>query len=363
VSIGIRSFGKGLFHYDPAAGDQLGKLRFFELPPDRLVLSNIKAWEGAVAVSTARDAECIASNRFLIYAPVDDRIDVRWARWYFVSEAGNESLQGASPGSADRNRTLAIDRFEALKIPLPPIDEQRRVAALLDGIEVGAMELRRLSELESTILNAFSWSLTARLDLSSAAKVRAGWQKLQLSDVLMERAHQVPVRGDLTYNIAGVYSFGRGLFARAPLEGSATSYKVLHQLRQGQLVMSRLKAWEGAIAVVPPALDGWFLSPEFPTFDIDSKPVNPEFFESLVTSEGFWKDLGGESRGIGARRERVHAARLLEQRIEVPPLETQRSVAHVLTTLRDVSDHRSEAANRVEALVPAALNEAFASFN
>ncbi|MDQ6613197.1 MAG: hypothetical protein M3083_00125 [Actinomycetota bacterium] len=138
VSIGIRSFGKGVFHYEPTMGGRLSKLRFFEVEPDRLVVSNIKAWEGAIAVSGGDDAGCIASNRFLTYVPADNRIEVRWARWFFLSEGGNELLQHASPGSADRNRTLAIDRFEGLQITLPPIDEQRRVAVRLDHVEHSA---------------------------------------------------------------------------------------------------------------------------------------------------------------------------------------------------------------------------------
>ncbi|MGH3967717.1 MAG: hypothetical protein ACRDTV_06265, partial [Mycobacterium sp.] len=67
VTIGIRSFGKGIFHYEPKPGDRLGSLRFFELHPDRLVISNIKGWEGAIAVSGAEDAGTVASNRFLTY--------------------------------------------------------------------------------------------------------------------------------------------------------------------------------------------------------------------------------------------------------------------------------------------------------
>lgn len=135
VAIGVRSFGKSIFHYEPKLGDQLGSLRFFELQPDRLVVSNIKGWEGAIAVSSESDAGCLASNRFLSYVPIEQRIDVRWARWYFLSESGIELIQRASPGSADRNRTLAIDRFEALEIPLPPINEQRRVANRLDRLQ------------------------------------------------------------------------------------------------------------------------------------------------------------------------------------------------------------------------------------
>lgn len=141
TSIGLRSFGKGLFHYEPVTGDRLRKLRFFAVEPGRLVISNIKGWEGAVAVTRSMDADCIASNRFLQLIPRADKIDVGWAKWFFLSKLGNTLIQRASPGSADRNRTLSIERFEALEIPLPPIDEQRRVAAQLDCWQSNAQAL------------------------------------------------------------------------------------------------------------------------------------------------------------------------------------------------------------------------------
>ena len=44
--------------------------------------------------------------------------------FHFQSEPGLELIQKASPGSAGRNKTLAVRRFEDLVIPLPPIEER-----------------------------------------------------------------------------------------------------------------------------------------------------------------------------------------------------------------------------------------------
>jgi len=132
--IGIRSFGKGIFHYPPTLGSDLSKLRYFEVHPGTLVVSNIKAWEGAIAVASDAETGCIASNRFLSYVPIDDQIDVRYAAYFFLSERGLPLVQRASPGSADRNRTLAIERFESLEIPLPEPDEQRRTIKRLEAL-------------------------------------------------------------------------------------------------------------------------------------------------------------------------------------------------------------------------------------
>jgi type I restriction enzyme, S subunit len=148
--IGIRSFGNGIFHYPSTRGSDLSKLRYFEVHPGALVVSNIKAWEGAVAVAGDAENGCVASNRFLSYFPIDDdQIDVRYAAWFFLSERGLPLLQRASPGSADRNRTLAIERFENLELPLPHIDEQRRIVArlvvVLDRAEAIERELAKSS--------------------------------------------------------------------------------------------------------------------------------------------------------------------------------------------------------------------------
>jgi hypothetical protein len=134
ISIGVRSFGRGIFHYEPKPGAELSKLRFFEVQPGELVISNIKGWEGAIAVSSDDDHRCIASNRFLTYVSREGAVDVGYLRYFFLSDGGLPLIQRASPGSADRNRTLAIDRFEALEIPLPGIAEQRSIARRLDKL-------------------------------------------------------------------------------------------------------------------------------------------------------------------------------------------------------------------------------------
>lgn len=133
VAIGIKSFGKGIFRYPPTIGAELSKIRWFRFPPDALLASNIQAWEGALGVSTGLDArECIASNRFLPYLPRDrDQVIPEFVLAYLLSDRGRAEVRQSSPGTAVRNKTLSRHLFEAIEIPLPPIDEQRRIATSL----------------------------------------------------------------------------------------------------------------------------------------------------------------------------------------------------------------------------------------
>jgi type I restriction enzyme, S subunit len=139
--IGVYSFGNGIFHREPALGATLGDYRFFAIAPGDLVLSNIQAWEGAIGLASQADHGTIGTHRFLAYVPRDDRIDTNWARWFFLSEPGMSLIRKAAPGSTVRNRTLAIDRFEALEILLPPINEQRLVATRLDHLSASVDRL------------------------------------------------------------------------------------------------------------------------------------------------------------------------------------------------------------------------------
>jgi type I restriction enzyme S subunit len=156
-----------------------------------------------------------------------------------------------------------------------------------------------------------------------------------LSELLEQDINNVEVCLDDQYKIAGVYSFGRGVFQRASIAGAETNYKTLHRLRASQLVMSRLKAFEGALAIVPPAFEGWFLSPEFPTFSCVDDELDAGYLAHICRWPEFWSMLATASKGIGARRERVHAENLLRLELRVPPIEEQRIAVTYLDSIYD----------------------------
>lgn len=360
AEIGIRSFGKGIFHKEPLTGVELGNKRVFEIHPGDLVISNVFAWEGAVGLATMADAGRIGSHRFMTFTADDPDVDLNYLRYLLVSEPGIALLGAASPGSAGRNRTLAVERFEALEISLPDIEEQRRVAAHLDCVASRATALEDLHRGASGLAKAASQAVALRLDLTESARSQAGWELLPMSALLALDVALVDVASQPSFRLAGVLSFGRGAFLRGELPQGGTKYKQLHRLGAGQVVMSRLKAWEGAIAVVPEDLDGAVASTEFPTFTIRADRATPEFVNALVRSQRFWSLLAGGSKGVGARRERVSAERLLSTSVWVPSIDEQVASAQRLRAIWAI-EHRTVGRSAVvAALVPSALNRAFA---
>jgi type I restriction enzyme, S subunit len=163
--IGIYSWGKGIIRRDPVPGSELSKLRYFSFPAHALLLSNIQAWEGAVAVTSPDEAGFVASNRFLPYLPIDkNSVHVGYLRHYFLSEPGLTQIRRASPGTQVRNRTLGIKLFEDLQIPIPPYDKQSQIAAHLDAVTTSrASVVAASSAIDVRAYLAALPSLSARL--------------------------------------------------------------------------------------------------------------------------------------------------------------------------------------------------------
>lgn len=132
--IGIRSYGKGIFHKPPVTGLTIGDKRVFEIHPGDFVLNIVFAWEGAVALASEGDRGRIGSHRFPTYLHDADKLDPRFLLYYFRTKPGLELLLRVSPGGAGRNRTLSREAFVRQHVPLPRIDEQHRIVEQLERL-------------------------------------------------------------------------------------------------------------------------------------------------------------------------------------------------------------------------------------
>jgi type I restriction enzyme, S subunit len=176
-----------------------------------------------------------------------------------------------------------------------------------------------------------------------------GWRIVTLGEVLHLQIDAVPVDPTQYYPISGVYGFGRGLIAREPLLGSQTTYKVFHRLHENDYVLSQVKGWEGALARVTAEFDGWYLSPQFPTFRANPDYLDIRYLEWYCRQRKVWEQLRRKSRGIGARRETISAEKFLTLQIPLPPLDEQRRiVAHIDALAGRIAEARGLRAGAVE---------------
>ncbi len=123
--VGARSFGKGLFVKADFDGASATWQKPVWIKAGDLVLSNIKAWEGAIAIAAEEHEGCIASHRYITCVPDHARATAEFLAYYLLSEAGLDKVGLASPGTADRNRTLSLGNLGNIEVPVPPLRAQQ----------------------------------------------------------------------------------------------------------------------------------------------------------------------------------------------------------------------------------------------
>jgi type I restriction enzyme S subunit len=169
------------------------------------------------------------------------------------------------------------------------------------------------------------------------------WPKVALGELLQDASDPVRVQQDAEYPNFGIYSFGRGLFAKPPISGMQTSAGTLYRVRAGNFIYSRLFAFEGSYALVDDAFDGHFTSNEYPSFSLDKSRLEPGFLKAYFQFPRVWQEIAMGSKGVGSRRIRVQPDKVLAHQIPLPSLAEQQAIVNRIDALaektREVEAH------------------------
>ncbi|EUA38239.1 type I restriction modification DNA specificity domain protein [Mycobacterium avium subsp. avium 2285 (R)] len=359
--IGVYSFGKGIFHREPRRGSELGDYRFFSIAPGDLVLSNIQAWEGAIACAQERDAGTIGTHRFLTYVSRDGQVDTAWAKWFFLSEPGMELIRKAAPGTTIRNRTLAIDRFEALEIPLPPIDEQRQVASQLDRLsEVVqlASERRRHGE---TLFRALTDSRESKL---IAGLGKTGVPARRLADVAEINPRPTRLAADtlVAFVPMAAVDADTGSVSDAEVRSVAELGAGYKQFRRGDVIFARITpCMQNGKSAVFSDRDYGLGSTEFHVVRPGNE-VSAEYIHRILRTRAVRLNATEHFTGT-AGQQRVPADFLRELLVPIPSREDQQEIVASLDALRaSAGEFRAlnqKASALARSLLPASLNATF----
>jgi type I restriction enzyme S subunit len=164
-----------------------------------------------------------------------------------------------------------------------------------------------------------------------------------------------------SYDFAGVYSFGRGVFRAGTKTGMDFAYPRPSTLRAGDFTYPKLMAWEGALGVVPPECDGCVVSTEFPVFEVMQDRVLPEVLDVHFRNPSVWPQLAGASTGTNARRRRLNPSDFLAYQFPLPSRSVQAQVARAYRLSQEIRQRDQAIDAETRAILPALLAEAFGS--
>jgi type I restriction enzyme, S subunit len=330
--------------------------------PGDLVVSGINAAKGAIAVYDEKNSDPLAATiHYGSYKVNRQKADIKYLWWLLRSNTFRDLLSQYVPGGIKTE--LKAKRLLPIPVPLPHLDEQRRIVAKIESQSTRIDEAKKLRKAIQADMDSLLVAMAHRNDLNGKEKLKQGWVQVTLGDVLEQVSDPVDVEPGMEYPHFGIYSFAKGLFKKAPLLGDEIKASKLYRVWEGLFIYGRLNAYEGAFAIVSKDYDKHHVSNEFPMFECVQGKILPEFLLAYFSTPAVWEELKRKVTGIGGgagnRRIRLKESVLLSDVIWLPPISWQQKIKTTAEQMAIVKQDRDSAGLELDALLPAILDKAF----
>lgn len=361
--IGIYCHGGGIFHKNPRTGLEVGDKALFQMRSQDLILQVTFAWEGAIAVCSDAEDGLYGSSRYPTYRTDEKRCNPHYLAKYLGTHDGLAQIDRICPGSAGRNRVLALKRVPEITVPLPPLEEQNRIVAKLDALAAKIDEARLLAtsatDEEKCLRESFASELLDSFGTKHPMKA--------LRDLVTVRGGGTPSKSNPTY-----WSGTIPWITPKDMKKRQLSDAIDHISKSATEETAAKLIETGAVLVV---VRGMILVHTMPSAVLLAPAAINQDMKALITRgevspEYLCAALWAWNHRILERVEksthdtrRLETDALLDFQIPVPPSSTQCALLDHLNTVTDrtteLSSVRRSQEDVLTALLPSLLDRAF----
>jgi type I restriction enzyme, S subunit len=285
-----------------------------------------------------------------IIRPRPDQLDSRYLATYLCTPQFQETITRLQRGGT--RQALTFDMIAAFDIPLPPLSEQKRIAAILDkadGIRRRREEGIRLTE--DLLRSAF-------LDMFGDGATQSVWKENSLEDVVDIASGQVDPKEEPYSSMQHVG--GDNIASHTgEISGTATAEEL--GLISGKFEFS---PQDVLYSKIRPALNK-VACPDFEGIcSADIYPIRPrngevsrEFLACLLRSDGFLTYATKHSSRTNIPK--INRTALLAFQVKLPPFSDQLRFDAIVSRIREMKRHRLSATSVAENSFGALVQRAF----
>jgi type I restriction enzyme S subunit len=190
------------------------------------------------------------------------------------------------------------------------------------------------------------------------------WPIVPLADICTAASrYETPTAGEI-YRQLGVRLWGVGAYEREQIDGANTKYSNFNRIEVGDLVLNKIWARNGAVAVATHELAGTYVSTEFPTYTLDLSRIDPQWMRLITKWRGFWSACDDKAQGTSGKN-RIKPQQFLAIGIPLPSLAEQQSIVARLDSLaektRQLETHLDAVERDAEHLLALRFRDAIAN--
>ena len=180
---------------------------------------------------------------------------------------------------------------------------------------------------------------------------------VKIGDVIHRNATLVTIDDKKLYKQITLKTNGGGAVLRDEKLGKDIRTKKQYLAKEGQFIMSKIDARNGAFGVVSNELNNAIVTGDFPLFDVDEKKINPVYLFLLSSTQPFVKYAQSCSRGT-TNRQRIDIDAFLSLQIPLPSLEEQNKIVAAYNATIAQADNLSHQAGDINDQIETYLQDA-----
>ena len=147
----------------------------------------------------------------------------------------------------------------------------------------------------------------------------------RIGSFLVRRKEAIDIQDGIIYKRVTVSTKGGNITIRDEKDGKLIGTKKQFVIHEGQFLLSKIDARNGAYGVVPAIAEGAIITGNFWTYDVDYERINPKFL-MLVTKTQQFLDFAEKSSNGTTNRHYLQEEAFLNQQIPLPSIEEQKLI-------------------------------------
>ncbi|WP_053071419.1 N-6 DNA methylase [Clostridium novyi] len=179
-----------------------------------------------------------------------------------------------------------------------------------------------------------------------------------LMDILERKKDSITLKDDEKYKRITIQVQNRGVILRDEEYGCNIGTKTQFKINEGQLVISKIDARNGAYGIVPGELDGAIITNNFWAFDINTTKIYPEYLTYLMLNEYFLNICETCSYG-STNRWYLDEDTFNNYKIPLPDKNTQKIILTRIKKENDEIKKAQEVINNAKISIRNIINELF----
>lgn len=257
--------------------------------------------------------------------------------------------------------SLNEEQFGAIKAPVPPIEEQRKIAEFLDEkcgeIDALIADIKtQIESLEQYKRSVITEAVTKGLNPSAEMKDSgAGWMPTVPKHWAVEKfKFHLHIKAQKNMGDKQVLSLYRD-YGVVPKDSRDDNHNVTSEdtstyrfVRVGDFVVNKMKAWQGSVAVSQ--YEG-IVSPAYFVYEFTDNLFNKQYFHYLLRNKSYTTEFMRLSGGIRVGQWDLPAEALENILVLIPPIEEQKQIADYLDNkCAQIDELKSQKQSQIETL-------------